>query len=169
MPAFVTPGGHRRFSRVVIDGLVPRSVPRRHLLKDPDASALRVARGYKRSAGGALTPLTQDDRAEFRARGHRLLELVIEYLNNDSPSRAGMAPALREAAEHGRRAAVAGTPLPEAIGAFVRFRKALMTELAASARRRHLNAAELAGLMLEADRVVDQLLLALTEGYSGPQ
>lgn len=169
VPAFVTPGGHRRFSRAVIDGLVPPTAPRRHLLKDPDASALRVARGYMRSAREALTALTQDDRAELRARGHRLLELVIDYLNHDARPRAGRAQALQEAADYGRRAAMAGTPMPEAIGAFVRFRKALMTELAASARRRHLNATELAGLMLEAEQVVDQLLLALTEGYSGGQ
>ena len=166
VPAFVTPGGHRRFSRAVIDHLVPPATPRRHLLKSPDASALRVARGYMRSAAGAPMPLSQGDRAEFRARGHRLLELVIEHLNDEGRPRAGLAPAMREAAEYGRRAAVAGTPMPEAIGAFVRFRHALMTELASSARRRRLNAAELAGLMLEAEQVVDRLLLSLTEGYS---
>jgi len=167
VPAFVTPGGHRRFSRVAIDRLVPPATPRRAPLKSPDASASRVARGYMRSATEALTPLSQDDRDEFRERGRRLLDLVIESLNEDARPRAGVATATREAAEYGRRAARAGAPMPEAIGAFVRFRRALMSELASSARRRHLTATELAGLMLEAEQVVDQLLLALTEGYSG--
>lgn len=165
--AFVTPGGHRRFPRAVIEQLVPQASSRRKPLKSVDASAARVTRGYRRSSERAGTSLDDRDRAEFRARGQRLLMLLIAHLNEDGRPRARLEPAMHEAADYGRRAAILGTPISEAIDAFIRFRKAFMSELAASARRRHLTAGELTVLILEAEQALDQLLAALTDGYSG--
>lgn len=171
--AFITPGGHRRFARTAIEGLVPRSSARRPLTGLGD-SATRVARVYMRSnrAGRPSTPgrstLSEAERAEFKERGHRLLMLLLGHLTDEGRPRSGarMAEAVAAASEYGRRAASLGASLSETVEAFVRFRGAFTGELAAIARRRRLDTQEATALLVEADRAVDRLLVALTNGHS---
>jgi excisionase family DNA binding protein len=173
---FVTPGGHRRFPRTVIEGLVPQPRTRRPLLTGLGASARRVAQAYRRAKPAGrpaparwLAALSDAQRIEFRERGHRLLAMLLEQLNDEGTrSTAGrLDEATAAAAEYGRRAASLGASLAETVEAFVRFREAFIGELAGIARRRRLDTREATALLVEAETAVDQLLVALMHGHSG--
>jgi hypothetical protein len=167
---FVTPGGHRRFPRIAIEALIPKSSGRR-----PGgsfgASASRVARAYSRTRGRpAASPvvanLTDAARMELRDRGQRLLALLLGYLDGGRlPST--LAEAEREAADYGRRAFNLGVSPSDTVEAFVRFRRAFVSELAVIARRRGLNTRDATALLVEAEGAVDRLLVALMDGHAG--
>ena len=173
---FVTPGGHRRFPRTVIEGLMPQPRSRRPRLTGLGASAKRVARTYSRAKPAGrpapttwLVALSDTERAEFRERGRRLLAMLLEHLNDDraEPSSDALAAAAAAAAEYGRIAAGLGASLSQTVEAFVRFRAAFIGELAGVARRRRLDTREATALLVEAESAVDRLLVALMYGHSG--
>ncbi|MEO8744487.1 MAG: helix-turn-helix domain-containing protein [Candidatus Dormiibacterota bacterium] len=175
---FVTPGGHRRFPRSAIEALVPRPRATRPPLSRMGASASRVARVYRRSkpsgrpaGAGSLAKLSEAERAEFKDRGHRLLAMLLEHLDDGERPRSstGLDEARTAAADYGRRAASVGVSLSETIEAFVRFRGAFTGELAGIARRRRLDTREATSLLVEAENAVDRLLVALMNGHAGGQ
>ena len=172
--AFVTPGGHRRFPRSAIESLVPRPRRRRPLLTGLTASASRVARAYLRTQrpgpdadDSGIAALTDAERAELKDRGHRLLLLLLDHLNEE-PRRSSLqlAEAEDQAAQYGRRAAALGASLSATLEAFVRFRGAFIAELAGIARRRRLDTREATALLVEGENAVDRLLVALTNGHT---
>ena len=174
--AFVTPGGHRRFPRSTIEALLPQARSRRPRLAGIGATAERVARVYRRvkPAGRPAPPpwlaaLSEEQRSEFRERGHRLLEMLLEQLNQEgaNPTIHEVAEAATSAREFGLRAAALGASLNETVEAFVRFRAAFIGELAGMARRRRLDTREATALLVEAESAVDRLLVALMNGHSG--
>jgi urease accessory protein UreF len=165
----VTPGGHRRFPRSTIESLLPQTRSRRPRRAGIGATAERVARVYRRAKPAGRPVLSEEQRAEFRERGHRLLELLLEQLNQEGTKASGveLAEATASAAEYGRRAAALGASLSETVEAFVRFRAAFIGELAGMARRRGLDTREATALLVEAEHAVDRLLVALMSGHSG--
>ncbi|HKV89464.1 MAG TPA: helix-turn-helix domain-containing protein [Candidatus Dormibacteraeota bacterium] len=170
--AFVTPGGHRRFKRSVIESLVPGSRSTRQAGVAFGASVSRVARAYSRAKPAGRPPerarsqLSETARAEFKDRGHRLLGMLLDYLDSRrSPAR--LATARAAAADYGRRAEELGVSLSDTVEAFVRFRRAFTGELAVIARRRHLETREATTMLVDAERAVDQLLVALMNGHAG--
>ncbi len=174
---FVTPGGHRRFPRTVIEGLVPQHRSRRPVLAGLGAAVRRVAHAYRpaRPLDSGTTPaswlvsLSEAERAEFRDRGRRLLSLLLEHLDQEA-ARANanlLTEASTAAAEYGRRAAERGASLSESVEAFLRFRAAFIGELASLARRRRLDTREATVLLVEAESAMDRLLVALMNGHAG--
>ncbi len=172
--AFVTPGGHRRFPRSAIESLMPRPRSRRPMLTGLSTSASRVARTYLRTQRGGrpandpgITALSEAERAELKDRGRRLLLLLLDHLNEEAPAASGkLVEAQAQATAYGRRAADLGASLSATLEAFVRFRGAFIGELAAIARRRMLDTREATVLLVEGERAVDRLLMALTDGYA---
>ena len=173
--AFVTPGGHRRFPRTVIEGLIPHDRARRPALTRLGASAARMALAYRRAKPAGrpaqatwLAALSDSDRAEFRERGQRLLTLLLQHLDEEGRERS--ADNLQEASvaamEYGHRAAALGATLSEAIETFLRFRAAFIGELAGIARRRRLDTREATALLVEAESAMDRLLVALVNGHA---
>ena len=155
---------------------MPQPRSRRPRLTGLGASARRVARMYSRvkPAGRPgpppwLAALSDTERAEFKERGHRLLGMLLEHLNEEAvdPSADALAPGVAAAADYGRRAAALGASLAQAVEAFVRFRAAFIGELAGVARRRRLDTREATALLVEAESAIDRLLVALMNGHSG--
>lgn len=172
----MTPGGHRRFARTVIESLVPQPRRRRPPLTSLGAAATRVAQVYRRAKPAGrpfpapwLAALSDAQRVEFRERGHRLLAMLLEQLNEEgAQSTAGkLDEATAAAAEYGERAAAFGASLSQTVEAFVRFREAFIGELAGIARRRRLDTREATDLLVEAETAVDRLLVALMNGHAG--
>jgi hypothetical protein len=111
--------------------------------------------------------LTEAERADLKDRGHRLLLLLLDHLNEE-PRRSSLklVEAEDQAKQYGRRAAALGASLAATLEAFVRFRGAFTAELAAIARRRRLDVREATALLVEGESAVDRLLVALTNGYT---
>jgi excisionase family DNA binding protein len=171
--AFVTPGGHRRFPRTAIESLIQQPRSRRQLLSGLGTSASRVARAYLRTqhtgdrASASIPVLSETERAELGERGRRLLLLLLDHLNEDAPTASGrLTEAEQQATAYGRRAADLGVSLSLTLEAFVRFHGAFIGELAATARRRRLDTRQATVLLVEGERAVDRLLMALTDGHA---
>jgi len=175
VPVFTTPGGHRRFSRVAINALLPVARARRPTLVRLGASAERMARAYRRRHTTGEIPvrpwvagLPEETRDTFRARGRELVRLLLEHL--DAPDIETATAPLREASQlaaaYGREVAALGTPLSEAVERFLWFRSAFVAELGTLSRKRGLDTREATDLVADADAVTDRLLIAMMTGHT---
>lgn len=170
---FVTPGGHRRFSRAGLDALLPDR-PGAH----PSLAALgetpgRMARGYRRAslAGGAQLPwvaeLDDERRERFRHHGRVIIASLIAMLDtHDERERARhLAEAESACTEYGRVAAREGIAASMTAALFLRYRRPFLEELGALARRRELAASACSSLIGDATAALDDLLLATLRGW----
>jgi len=173
--AFVTPGGHRRFTRRALLQLLPSPARTTRTLSQLGGTPDRVARYYRRElaasgAGGWVGALDEAERETFRVPGRQILAGVVGFL--DAPTEAAglehLAVAQAGAADYGRLARERDLDVLATTDAFLRFRSPFLDELATIARRRRLGASEGIGLIIAAASVFDRLLLALLAGHAGP-
>jgi excisionase family DNA binding protein len=170
--SFTTPGGHRRFPRAAILGLLPAERARRPQIAELGASSERIAGAYRRLnlAEGrprSMLELSETDRELFRERGRRMVECLIAHLDAEGPASAmaNLHQAAAYATEHGASTARLGASLSEGVETFLRFRGPFIEELATTARRRGLDTREATGLLVDAEGAFDKLLLAFMEGW----
>ena len=156
--AFTTPGGHRRFSRAAVSGLLPTARHGRPNLERLGATPARMARAYRRDLAHAaewaswVGQLNEEDREPLREHG-RLIAA---------------------SAECGRIAASRGVDMRGTIEAFLRYRMPFLRELAGFARRGGLDTTDTTDLLEEATAAFDRLLGAAMDGHasglvSGPR
>lgn len=172
--SFTTPGGHRRFSREVLERLLPSGRERRPALGTAGATPARIARAYRGHAGRAsseapwLADLGEDDRDAFRQRGRRLAAELLDHLDAVDPVQREhhLRQAASVAAQQGRAIALLGRSLTEAVETFLNFRTPLLDELLAIARRRGFDTRETTELLQATERAMDRLLIATMTGHS---
>ena len=174
---FTTPGGHRRFPRSSIEGMLPRPRSRRGLLaavgETPDRVAAELRRRVRADPGLSEqewhTRLDERTLQWFRERGRRMGDLLLGYL--DALPRGGREQFVQQAEalgkEYGVESAKRGLSIGEATSAFLFFRTRFMAEIASVARRRSLDAQATTTLFEEADHALDGVIVALVEGHRG--
>lgn len=175
VPVFTTPGGHRRFPREALRGLLPANRTRRPTLSRLGTSPERIARAYRARPGGIpaqarpwVADLPPEAREAFRERGRDLVRLLLEHL--DATTRVEAANRLRQAAglaaSYGRESAQLGASLSETVERFLSFRAPFVAELAALARKRGLDTREATALLADAEAATDRLLVGLMTGHT---
>lgn len=171
---FVTPGGHRRFSRVGLQALLPeRPTATRPSLQELGETPGRMTRGYRRAAEGApgripwVTELDDTQRERFRGYGRGIVTALISALDADDPRRrdANLREAEDVCTEYGRLAGREGLASVTTVDLFLRFRRPFLAELAALSRRRELDASSTTALITDATEALDDLLLATLRGW----
>ena len=174
VPSFVTPGGHRRFPLAAIVAYVPSHRAQRPPLAAIGASSDHMVRAYRRMRLAAHEPeasswvgsLSDAERTRFRQRGMQLVDSLLVYLDSAAKGDAGSVGGAEVCArEYGAEAARFGASLSETVEGFLRFRKPFVDELAALARRRHLDTREATELLSDAEAALDRVLLALMLGH----
>jgi excisionase family DNA binding protein len=170
---FVTPGGHRRFSRAGLEALLPEHPTGRPSLGELGETPDRMARGYRRASTDDPTripwvaELDDTRRERFRGYGRGIVAALLAALDTDDPLRK--ADRLHEAGdactEYGRIAGREGLGAPMTADLFLRFRRPFLAELGALARRREFDAAATSSLIAEANAALDGLLLATLRGW----
>ena len=173
LEAFVTPGGHRRFARSSILGLLPSGAKRRRRLHELGETPERVVRQYRReladrpSPGDWVQQLGEADREAFREPGRRILAGVLGFLDAATPEESErlLAGAMEASARYGAMAREHGIAIDALTETFLQFRTPFLHELGRIARRRRLQTDEAMDLMLAASRVFDRLLLGLINGF----
>ena len=164
--SFVTPGGHRRFSRG-LESLLPARPATRPPLGDLGETPGRMARGYRRATTDDparipwVAELGEVQRERFRAYGRGIVVALVAAL--DTGDAARREDRLREAAdacaEYGRIAGREGLGAPMTADLFLRFRRPFLAERAVARRREF--AAATSTLMGDATAtLLDGLLLA---------
>jgi excisionase family DNA binding protein len=166
--AFITPGGHRRFDRRVLERLAETRRSDRRTFAVLGATPARMARAYRRSYRTETTErpaldIGSQQRNAFRQHGRLLVETLLAHLDARDP--AGRARTEAEAAElvdeFARRLATAGQSLSEAVELFIAARGPFLRELGAVGRRRTLDTARLANAYETSSALLDRLLLRL--------
>lgn len=178
VPAWTTPGGHRRFDRSALERLASsRHRPARHVLASLGASPERLTRVYRRHYAseprptGSTTQTAPDvaAREAFRQDGRRLIGVLIEFLDtdpHDQPTRSRLERDARSIVDdQAGRLAAAETSLTVAVSGFVAARQPFLAELAGLARRRSLDPGHLAALYVDASTLLDRLLLRFIDAH----
>jgi excisionase family DNA binding protein len=171
---FVTPGGHRRFSRSSLQRVQRGGGRERATLVGLGVTANRLTATYRRTYRRALpghpdarTIVGTDDRAVFRSEGRRLIEALLRDL--DATDDDGRAAAFTEATgivrNHAARLAERAASLTDGVALFVAARQPFLAEVGALARRRALDPGQLTHLYEEATVLLDRLLLEFIDGY----
>lgn len=168
--AFVTPGGHRRYSEHEL-----RRFTRTHQAGQP---ASRVAEHLEHTAvdhrktareyvDSALPegPLSKEARELLARCGRELLDLVIRYVNHPSKREETIFFVRQVGEEHGRILASLGFPLVDCVEAFIKHRNLLVeaaTQFAAKGGRPSSRAVATVPLVT---RVVDEALVSLVAAH----
>jgi excisionase family DNA binding protein len=171
--AFTTPGGHRRFARSMILGLLPSARRQRPSLERLGETPEHMTRVYRRHVAQAchgvswLSGLTEEQLEPLRDHGRRIAGGLLTFIDADTPEerRPAMIKATAAANEYGRIAARESGGIRETVEAFLRFRMLFLGELAQVARRRGLDTVEATNLLVTATQAIDQLLVALMSGH----
>jgi excisionase family DNA binding protein len=169
VPAWTTPGGHRRFDADALNRLVAaRRSTTRMPLTSLGASPERLTRVYQRHYASDERA-DEAERVAYRRAGRRLITTLVAYLDAD-PEDSRRRRRLESKAgtvvdDQARRLAESGATLPDAIGRFVGARQPFVAELAAIGRRRSLDPTHLAELYGDAWAVLDRLLLRFIDTY----
>ncbi|MDQ3937731.1 MAG: helix-turn-helix domain-containing protein, partial [Chloroflexota bacterium] len=167
VPAFTTPGGHRRYRRTALEQLLPTERSARPSLSRAGMTTSRLVSAYRREARAAsqnvpwIFELNDEQREWFRHHGRRLAEALLGHLDSaGSFSEERLAEATAEAAEYGRVASAIGVSLSQAVEGFLRFRRPFLHQLGLVARQRGFSAGDTSELMEGAERAMDRLLIA---------
>lgn len=173
LTAFTTPGGHRRFSRAVLERMLPAERARRPEIGGSGLTPARLSRAYRRDAAPVareaawIAALDSGDRETFRQLGRRLAWALIAYLDSTEAEarQLHLGEATAMAAEYGRRGADLGLAMSDVVEGFLAFRRPFLAEVGAVTTRRGFDAAEVAALFADADRALDRLLVATMSGH----
>jgi excisionase family DNA binding protein len=171
--AFTTPGGHRRFARSTILGLLPSARRQRPSLERLGETPEHMTRLYRRHLAQVchgvswLNGLSEDEREPLRAHGRRIAGSLLAFIDAADPDerQTAMLKAQESVTQYGRIAARGSTGIRETVEAFLRFRMLFLGELAQVARRRGLDTVEATSLLVTATQAIDQLLIALMRGH----
>jgi excisionase family DNA binding protein len=181
---WTTPGGHRRFERATLERLAADRPGRpARPLADLGASQERLVRVYRRRyatqpptapvdtrhAGPGAAAADAVDRESFRQDGRRLLTALVAYLDAGPDADTARTDAEAEAVTivegQARRSVAAGLGLTDAVATFVRARQPFLNEIVGLGRRRSLDPARLASLVVAASTVLDRLLLRFMDAH----
>lgn len=171
--AFTTPGGHRRFARSTILGLLPSARRQRPTLERLGETAEHMTGVYRRHLEQAvrgmpwLDALGEDELEPLRVHGRLISGSLLVFIDADTPEerRAAMLKAVGAVTEYGRIAARGSAGVRETVEVFLRFRMLFLSELAQVARRRGLDTVEATNLLVTATQAIDELLVALMRGH----
>jgi excisionase family DNA binding protein len=172
VPAFTTPGGHRRYRRASLENLLPSDKRARPSLARAGLTASRLARAYRRearatSAPGWIAQLSTEQREWFRDHGRGLVEALVTHLDSEDDALAAesLQTATAGAAEYGRLAAELGVSLAQSVEGFLRFRLPFVHQLRLIAHQRSFDARATGELMEDAERLMDRLLVAAMNAH----
>jgi excisionase family DNA binding protein len=168
--AFVTPGGHRRYSEAAVADFVEgkrralRVQDYVGLIRGGEASYRTLAQ--ERLAGKDwYRRLDEEARLVLRDHGRRLLGLIADYLTRRSHQEETLAGGQALAADYGHFLADQGLTLGEITEAFLVFRTPLSQAAAALSHGHRPVAEQTLSAVLQTNEFIDQFLLAIIRGY----
>lgn len=170
---FRTPGGHRRFSEADLSALTASgpaaSDPERANLAD--LALTRIRRRLQRPRQSDATwyqELSDEERLRLRLLGRRLVSLISDYFTRRTRRTKLLEEARAIGREYGRELGMAGTPLRDALAAFMFFRRSLDETARQLALRNGLSTDETVDGLEHISDLADEVLLAITEAYAAP-
>jgi excisionase family DNA binding protein len=170
---FRTPGGHRRFSQpdlaLLMNSAHRRAEPERPNLRE--LALLRIRRRLQRPRQSDVTwyqQLGEEERLRLRLLGRRLVDLISDYFGRRTRKARLLVEARAIGHEYGQELGHSGTPLRDALAAFMFFRRSLDETARQLAVRNGLSTDETVDGLEHIADLADEVLLAITEAYAAP-
>jgi excisionase family DNA binding protein len=170
--SFTTPGGHRRFSRAAIAGLLPADPATRPTREELERTRERLVRSARRvsrrmAEGAAWSAATDEaDRAALAAHGRSIVDGLLIVLDPHHAGELGWSRATgRAAAACGEIAARRGIGLRQTMEAGLHLQTVMIHEVAAAARRYDLDAATTARWLESVAGALHGLLAEVMRGH----
>ena len=123
-----TPGGHRRFSLTDLESMVAGESRNRGSEEIERIAVAKIRRQLQRARQqehGWYASLSDNNRELLRDLGRRLVEMAGDYLDKGSRRSGLLEEALEVGERYGRILIDAGLPLPNAVNAYIGFRKTM--------------------------------------------
>ncbi len=168
--AFITPGGHRRYSRVELKKFI--SSHRKVLgIKDLVAELEDTIQLHREIARTSLSTtswynkLSQESQERLGELGRRLLNLIIRYLTEPSRREEIIQLARSVGHNHGEALAKLGLPLTDSVEAFILHRSPIMNATAHLMRKREAFNERVVEAIPLVDQVMDEALVSLVAAH----
>ena len=168
--AFVTPGGHRRYSKVELKKYMG-SHPRMLGIKDLVAELEEVAPLLREIARGLLKSTTWYEKLNKESRecladlGRRLLNLIIKYVTEPSRREETMQMVQNVGHDLGETLAKLELPLTDSVEIFLLHRDPIMKVTTHMMKRREAFTGRVVEAIPLVARVMDEALLALVAAH----
>ena len=163
-----TPGGHRRFSLINLQEIIAGDSRHRGSDEIERLAVMRIRRQLQKARQQEdvwYTSLSEASRQELRDHGRRLIEMVGEYINKRSRGTGLLEEAREIGNAYGRVLIDAGLPLPEAISAYIGFRKTMDETTRQAAIHESLRVEEALEACGQVQALGDQVLRGLVSAY----
>ncbi len=168
--AFVTPGGHRRYS----EHELRRFAKDHQVVQRSDSVVDRLeltATDHRRAAKACVDsafpsgPLASESRERLARCGRELLDLVIQYVNQPSKRSETICFVRQVGEEHGRILASLGFPLVDSVEAFIKHRNLLVDAATQFAAKGGDPSGRSVATVPLVTRVVDEALVSLVAAH----
>lgn len=168
--AFVTPGGHRRYSRAELKRLMStqsKTLGIRDLVSELEDSVPQ----HREISRQAIehTPwyhkLTEESKEHLAQSGRRLLSLIIKYIAEPARRDATIEVARDVGREHGEVLAELGLPLTDAVEAFILHRDPIINAATHLMKKREGFTGRLVEAIPMSTHVLDEALVALVAAH----
>ena len=170
LSAFVTPGGHRRYSKSDLKKLTRpnhRVLGIRDLVSEIEDTTPRhreIARGFLDNAPASVRPGEEGQR-QLAVLGRQLLDLTARYISEPARREESLAEARETGRGFGRLLAGMGMPLTASVEAFLMHREPIMQAGANLAGKREALGGRIAEALPLANRLMDETLIAMIDAH----
>ena len=168
--AFVTPGGHRRYSKSDLrrfTGLQGKV----HSMKDL-RTEMEEAAGLQHQIAEAAFPatiwhdkLSQESRQKLAGYGRQMLNVILEYITQPGKNDETIRLAREVGRDFGSELVSLGIPLSDAVEAFLLHRAPFVNAITNLMKRREMLSERAIEAVPMVTRVMDEALLALVAVY----
>ena len=170
MKAFITPGGHRRYSRLELKKFISS---RQKVLGIKDLVAeledtVQLHREIARKSLGTTSwysKLAQESQEHLGDLGRRLLNLIIRYITEPSKREEIIELVHNVGRDHGETLANLGLPLTNSIEAFIMHRNPVMNVAAHLMRKKEAFNERVVEAIPLVDQVMDEALVSLVASH----
>ena len=168
--AFVTPGGHRRYSRADLKKFInaqPKMLGVKDLVSELEETVelhREIARKALRSAPW-YNKLTQDSQDHFSDLGRRLLDLIIKYITEPGRREETLGTAKLVGRDMGETLARHGLPLADSVEVFLMHREPIVNASTSLLKKRDGFTGRVVDAIPLAMRVIDETLMASVAGH----
>jgi len=172
--AFITPGGHRRYSQAELNRFMGSQQVIRGIkdqvagLKDTVSHHREIAQKHLGLTSG-YTKLTKESQANLAESGRRLLNLVIQYMTQPLKREETMELVREVGRDHGQALASLGSPLIDSLEAFMMHRNLLVDAATPFTKRGVLLSKRAVEAILLVTRVMDEAMVSLAAAHQGYQ
>jgi len=168
--AFITPGGHRRYSRANLNKFItahPKMLGVKDLITEIEET-VELHREIARkslSSSSWYNKLPQESQDHFADMGRRLLSLIVKYISEPSKREETMDLARQVGQDMGETLALHGLPLSDSVEAFLIHREPVVNAATSLLKRRDAFTGRVVDAIPLAISVIDETLVSLVAAH----